>query len=280
MGRFDERAFARYTTWVAGMAGVLISLGIYTAASGSGLACAQQWPLCDGGVLPGSIPSFVEWFHRLWAMVTGFAIFGVAVWATRVAGRRLTTAAVAAAVLTPLQAIFGAITVTLEGAIPGGYSAPVHAAHFLTGVTIFTLLTYTALSSRDDTATARTPSARSALWLGAVAVVGVTLTSRGIGVVRFAPAVQTLYFLLGLGTLAALLAAGRRLTGRRRLLIAVAGVGLLVALLLSRDLVFYNGLVQLAHNVVTGGTAAIVTALALTEPPTDSSEASRAPAGD
>ena len=270
----DER-FATYTRAVTAMAGVLIALGIYTAASGSGLACAQQWPLCDGGVLPQTIPSFVEWFHRLWAMLTGFAIFGVAAWAYRAGPRRVFGTAALAAVLTPMQAVFGAITVTLEGAIPGGYSAPVHAAHFLTGVSIFTLLTYTSLVVTD-----RRPDARSVLRLAVLGVVGTVFLSRGLSLVRFAPPIQAVHFLLGLVTLAALVAAGRELVGRRRALVAIAGVGLLVTLLLGRDLVFYNELVRLGHNVVAGGTAAVVAALALTQPAPETPDTGHAPADD
>lgn len=268
-------SFARYVTAVTVMAGVLIVLGIYTAATGAGLACAQQWPLCDGGVLPQSVPSFVEWFHRLWAMLTGFAIFGAAAWAYRVGSRRTVAAAGLAALLTPMQAIFGAVTVTLEGAIPGGYSAPVHAAHFLTGASIFTLLAYTTLQAREDA-----PSARTALWITALGVVAGVVLSRGVGLVQFSPAVQSVFFLLGVATIAGFVAAGRRLTGRRRLLAAVAGVGWLVTLLLGRDLLFYNELVRLFNNVVVGGTAAIVAALALTEPPESTPDPDHQPADD
>ena len=62
----------------------LILLGVYTGAIGAGLTCGARWPLCDGwmGLFPANWASFVEWFHRLVAMITGFAILGstIAAW--------------------------------------------------------------------------------------------------------------------------------------------------------------------------------------------------------
>lgn len=256
--------FRRYVAAATGMAGLLIALGIYTAASGSGLACAQQWPLCDGGVLPQTIPSFVEWFHRLWAMVTGFVIFGAAVWAWRADLPRTTTAAtLTAALLTPLQAVFGAVTVTLEGAIPGGYSAPVHAAHFLTGTTIFLGLTYAAVTSAETAVADRRGRARLATRTAAVGVGLSLLLSRALPFVDFGPWAQAGFYLAALTTLGALVAAVRWLgaLGRRRLrataaLAAAAHAG---AMLLGRDLVYYADAVRslnLAFALLAAGLVA------------------------
>ena len=264
-----------YATAVTAMAGTLIALGIYTAASGSGLACAQQWPLCDGGVLPQTIPSFIEWFHRLWAMVTGFAIFGLAIAALRVGSRRAKLAAAGAAVLTPMQAAFGAVTVTLEGAIPGGYSAPVHAAHFLTGTSIFVLLTVTALVVRRET-----PSRPFALRVAAVGAVIALGVSRAIPVVPFSPAVQTVFFLVTLTTLGALLAAGRAAGGRRRIAIGAVGSLLFVTMLLGRDLVYYTQTVRLGNAVLAVLVAVAAVGLAVTDGRRSRPERDRSPAGD
>jgi cytochrome c oxidase assembly protein subunit 15 len=92
----------------------LILLGVYTGAVGAGLACAGRWPLCDGwlGLFPAHWPSFVEWFHRFVAMITGFAILGTAVAAWRGDHeRRIQFASGVALLVTPLQFLFGANTI-------------------------------------------------------------------------------------------------------------------------------------------------------------------------
>jgi len=246
---FEWLNFRRYVAGATGMAGLLIALGIYTSASGSGLACAQQWPLCDGGVLPQSIPSFVEWFHRLWAMLTGFVIFGGAIWAWRADLPRVTTvAAVVAAVLTPMQAVFGAVTVTLEGAIPGGYSAPVHAAHFLTGTTIFLALTYTTLTSTENGAPNLTGRVQTALRAAAVGAGVSLLVSRAIPLAGFGPWMQAAFYLVALATLAVLLGSIRWLgvldRPRLRAATTLATLAHLGAMVLGRDLVYYTATVQ------------------------------------
>lgn len=250
VSRPDWLQFRQYVAAATGMAGLLIALGIYTAASGSGLACAQEWPLCSGGVLPHTIPSFIEWFHRLWAMITGFVIFGVAVWAWRTSLSRGTKlAAVAAAVLTPMQAVFGAITVTFNGALPSGYSAPVHAAHFLTGTSIFLGLAYTTLRAYEGFYTSSTTDrTRTALRVGLGGLLVTLLFSRAVPLVEFGPWVQSGFYLVALTTLGALMAAtrwlGRLERGRLRVTTALAAVALAGTMVLGRDLVYYNEIVQ------------------------------------
>lgn len=249
----DWLSFRRLAATATGMAGLLIALGIFTSASGSGLACAQQWPLCDGGVLPQTIPSFVEWFHRLWAMLTGFVIFGVGAWAWRAADSRATKlAAVGAALLTPLQAVFGAITVTFNGALPAGYSAPVHAAHFLTGSSIFLGLTYTTLRAYEGLSTrSLADRSRTALRLAVGGLLVCVLLSRALPPLQFGPWVQAVFYLAALGTLGALVAAvrwlGRLGRGRLRAAAALAAVAHGGAMVLGRDLLYYNTAVRSAN---------------------------------
>ncbi len=98
----------------AGLAFVLILLGVYTGASGAGLACAGRWPFCDGflGLFPANWPSFVEWFHRFVAMIAGFVILGTAVAAYRGDHERRIVVACAVAVLVlPVQILLGANTI-------------------------------------------------------------------------------------------------------------------------------------------------------------------------
>jgi cytochrome c oxidase assembly protein subunit 15 len=92
----------------------LILLGVYTGAIGAGLSCGGRWPFCDGwmGLFPATWPSFVEWFHRLVAMVTGFAILGTAALAWRGDHeRRIRLATALAVVVLPVQILLGANTI-------------------------------------------------------------------------------------------------------------------------------------------------------------------------
>ena len=92
----------------------LILLGVYTGAVGAGLTCAGRWPFCDGwlGLFPANWTSFVEWFHRLVAMITGFFILGTA-YAAWSGGhsRRIVLATVVATVVLPVQVLLGANTI-------------------------------------------------------------------------------------------------------------------------------------------------------------------------
>ena len=100
----------------------LILLGVYTGAIGAGLTCDARWPLCNTdswlGLFPTNWASFVEWFHRLVAMITGFAILGstVAAWRGDYASRIKYATAVATVVL-PVQIFLGANTIVNFGAL-------------------------------------------------------------------------------------------------------------------------------------------------------------------
>lgn len=92
----------------------LILLGVYTGAKGAGLTCAGRWPFCDGwmGLFPANLASFIEWFHRFVAMVTGFFILGTtyAAWKGD-HPRRIVLATVIATVVLPVQILLGANTI-------------------------------------------------------------------------------------------------------------------------------------------------------------------------
>lgn len=142
--------FRRLMVVTTGLTFVLMLLGIYTAAFGAGLTCGARWPFCDGwlGLFPATIPSFIEWFHRLVAMITGFVIIGTTYSAWRHHDdRRVTWVLVLAVLLLPVQIALGAITVTNGGMFPWGYAPIVQISHYTTALAILGLLTVgTALS--------------------------------------------------------------------------------------------------------------------------------------
>ncbi|MBP1985744.1 COX15/CtaA family protein [Halolamina salifodinae] len=253
MRRPSYRQFALFTT---ALTGLLIALGIYTSATGSGLACSQQWPLCDGGVLPQTLPSFFEWFHRLVAMITGFVIVGLVAAAWRGDQERRTALyATAALVLLPFQISVGAITVTFNGAIPWGYSVPTHAAHLLFALSIFSALVLSTLSAYRGHYE-RSAFDRSRLALGAALVlVSVNfLASRVTTLIEYGPAGQAVFILTALAAFAALLAAivwlpETPLAQYRPGAIVAAGAMFLV-MLLGRDLVIYTDEARLVNGLL------------------------------
>ncbi len=116
----------------------LILLGVYTGAIGAGLSCGARWPLCNGsvfGLFPADWPSFVEWFHRLVAMITGFMIIGTAyaAWKRQESDAVRRASIVALAVL-PVQVMLGANTIW-------GYGPLAQVLHHSAALLIFASLT-------------------------------------------------------------------------------------------------------------------------------------------
>ncbi|MFC5971855.1 COX15/CtaA family protein [Halomarina salina] len=224
-----ESRFRRLTALSAALTFVLVLLGVYTAAAGAGLTCGQRWPLCDGavfGLFPADWASFIEWFHRLVAMVTGFVILGTTVEAFRGAAGRRTQAALAIATLfLPAQIILGALTVTQ-------YEWLVLTLHFVTAATIFAGVVLAALWAHDDRVTARLVRLVALAVPVAIAAM-VVLNPRAF--VDYRPAVQVAYYAVGLfafgGALGTVVWAGRRGTDPRARLPALACSALLFGLL-------------------------------------------------
>jgi len=246
----DRVTFPRLAAFTTGLTLSLVMLGIYTAATGSGLACSAQWPLCDDGLLPQTVPSFIEWFHRLVAMVTGWFILGTALWSWRRDGGEGRLTATLAVVLLPLQISIGAVTVTLNGLLPAGYSAPTQGAHLAVALTIFSLLVWTTLSVRSEDGPTL-DRVRRALAVAFGAVLASAFLSRVFAPIPYDPSAQAVFYGASLVAVASLLAATRWLAASAvphlRVATVTALAALFVAMLLGRDLVFYTSTVRLVN---------------------------------
>jgi len=208
---------------------LLMLVGLYTAYKGAGLTCERRWPLCDGwlGLFPANWPSFVEWSHRLLAMLVGFALLGVlyAAW-RRQDDRRVKWAVTAAVALLPSQIILGALTVT-------EFTALITAAHFTTASMILLCLAAACAWTLETPPVGRL----RALTVGAALVVPLHLALDGslfVVPVSVLTGYYALSFLLWGALAAGALWAHARGLSRARILFALASAVTWVDMLLAR----------------------------------------------
>ncbi|MFC4406548.1 COX15/CtaA family protein [Haloarchaeobius iranensis] len=137
MNWLDRRNVAILGAVTTGLTFLLILLGVYTAATGTGLTCQGRWPLCGGplfGLLPPNVASYPEWIHRFVASITGFFILGTAYGAWKAFDSRRIHAAVAISILVlPVQVLLGRQTVVT-------YTAGVQTLHHGAAMIIFAAL--------------------------------------------------------------------------------------------------------------------------------------------
>jgi cytochrome c oxidase assembly protein subunit 15 len=142
-GRFARANAARSALVTASLTLLLVLVGEFTAAAGAGATCNFTYPGCAGQLSPVglTIPQFVEWFHRFFAMLVGFVIVGNALVLWGAYGRsRIAAAGALAAVLLPFQVFLGGVTVTFASLFPAGYTPAVQLGHLGTALALFLAL--------------------------------------------------------------------------------------------------------------------------------------------
>ncbi len=137
---------------------ILIGVGVYVRATGSGLGC-PDWPTCHGGVVPpNEQEAIIEFTHRFVAALVGLLVIATAVQAWR--RFRNTPAALwpalAAVPLVGIQGALGAVTVWEE--LP----PEIVATHLLLAMAILSVMAAAALSMFSELRDAPAPAERAA----------------------------------------------------------------------------------------------------------------------
>jgi len=96
------RWFIRLAVTTALLTFALIVIGAVVRVSGSGLGCGNDWPLCNGSIFPplDNTTAWIEWSHRLVAMLIG--IFGIGMLVTVFRSYRSNKLAVGATIMAAL----------------------------------------------------------------------------------------------------------------------------------------------------------------------------------
>ena len=151
---------------------ILIGVGVYVRATGSGLGC-PDWPTCHGGIVPPhEQEALIESTHRFVAAFVGILVIATAVLAWRHfrEAPAVLWPAIAAVPLVGIQGVIGAITVWEE--LP----AEIVATHLLLAMAILTVMAATALAMFNEVRGGIPPEQRAAAWrVGQRAIVTLVL---------------------------------------------------------------------------------------------------------
>jgi heme A synthase len=137
--------FARLAIAAASVTYLLIVMGGIVRVTGSGLGCGlkNDWPLCNGGLLPPlQATAVIEFTHRWIAAVATALVVAltVAAWLTQRRDRRVVAASTLAALFFVLQVALGALTVKYR--LPGG----IVMIHLANALLLLGVLTYVAVT--------------------------------------------------------------------------------------------------------------------------------------
>lgn len=115
----NSRLFTRLAVATALLTLGLIVFGAVVRVTDSGLGCGNHWPLCNGTVIPplDNLTAWIEWLHRLFAVLIGLfgiATLVVAIRAYRDRNRAVLGMTISAAVLFALQSALGAVVVIFD----------------------------------------------------------------------------------------------------------------------------------------------------------------------
>ncbi len=169
--------YARYAWGVVLLNIVVIIWGAFVRATGSGAGCGDNWPLCQGEVIPRpeSIETVIEFSHRVTSGLALISVVVLLVWAFRAfpRGSVVRKGAVASLIFMVLEALIGAALVLLEYV---AFNVSVGRAIWMGGHLINTFLLMAAL-----TLTAWWAQGRPALRLRQQGTVGWTLLAAVVG---------------------------------------------------------------------------------------------------
>jgi cytochrome c oxidase assembly protein subunit 15 len=119
--RLPSAALRRFAWGVLVYFIAVILWGTLVRATGSGAGCGNHWPLCNGTVMQHSarVDTMIEFTHRITSGISLISVVGLLLWAFAgtVRGHLARIAAIAAVILTLMEAVLGALLVKL------GYTA-------------------------------------------------------------------------------------------------------------------------------------------------------------
>lgn len=209
-GRFFTARARSFTALTAALTFLLVLIGEFTAAAGAGATCNFTYPGCAGQLSPFglTIPQFIEWFHRFFAMLVGFFIIGNALilW-FRYRGTRISWAGWLAAALLPIQVMLGGVTVTFATLFPDGYTPAVQLAHLATALALFLSLVAALAWIEEREGVGTTPGRLYSIGVVGLGLTGLQTVFAPELVFTFWPAVQTVYHFFAHLAVAALLVA-------------------------------------------------------------------------
>jgi heme A synthase len=142
--------FARVAWLTVGITVFVILWGAVVRATGSGAGCGNNWPTCNGDVLPlsGSAETAIEFVHRVSSAGLGLLILYLLFAAIREfpAGHRVRRAAAATFVLVIVESLVGAGLVLFEqtGDFEGVSRAYWQSGHFVNTLLLLAAATLTA----------------------------------------------------------------------------------------------------------------------------------------